>query len=151
MTLDSVVIRPVRDDERGLVLELIAPFVEQQKLLPRTIDELDLLIPNGFVADADGRLIGFATLEVYSKKLAEVRSLVVAEEFQGRGLGRRLVEACVQRARERNVLEVMAISSSEQFFRACGFDFTLPGEKKAFFLQTGTIPALHASPPPDVL
>ena len=27
-------------------------------------------------------------------------------------------------------------TSAESFFLACGFDFTLPGEKKALFMQT---------------
>jgi hypothetical protein len=30
----------------------------------------------------------------------------------------------------------MAITSKEDFFRQCGFDFTLPGEKKALFIHT---------------
>ena len=54
----------------------------------------------------------------------------------GRGIGRGLVSRCVQLAVSRNVLEVMAITSSDGFFKACGFDFTLPGEKKALFIQT---------------
>jgi amino-acid N-acetyltransferase len=56
--------------------------------------------------------------------------------MQGRGLGRKLVEQCVELARSRNVLEVMAVTSTEGFFKSCGFDFTLPGEKKALFVQT---------------
>jgi N-acetylglutamate synthase-like GNAT family acetyltransferase len=60
----------------------------------------------------------------------------VAADYQGRGIGKRLVDACVTRAREENVFEVMAVTSSEEFFHSCGFDYTLPGEKKAFFLQT---------------
>jgi N-acetylglutamate synthase-like GNAT family acetyltransferase len=75
-------------------------------------------------------------LEVYSKKLAEIRSLCVAESHRFRGIGQALVNSCVERARELNILEVMAISSTDDFFRSCGFDFTLPGEKKAFFVQT---------------
>ena len=115
---------------------LIEPFVQLRKLLPRTIDELALLLPNYFVAEAAGRIVGCVALEVYSSKLAELRSLVVAPEFQGRGVGKLLVEACVQRAREEKILEVMAITSAEEFFQSCGFDFTLPGEKKALFFQT---------------
>ena len=118
------------------VLELIQPHVQQRKILQRTLDELEELLPSSFVAEDAGRLVGFVALEVYSPKLAEIRSLVVAEDFQGRGVGKRLVDACVARAREDNVFEVMAITSSESFFQACGFDYTLPGEKKAFFLQT---------------
>jgi amino-acid N-acetyltransferase len=132
----SVEIRPVaREDLAGLA-GFIQPFVDEGKLLPRTTEELEELVYNGFVAETDGRLIGFAALEIYSRKLAEVRSLAVAAEFQGKGVGRALVQQCVERARKRDILEVMAITSSEVFFRSCGFDFTLPGEKKALFITT---------------
>ena len=114
----------------------LRPYVAAGRLLERTMEELDLLVDDGFVADDAGRIVGFAALEVYSKKLAELRSLAVADGYRGQGLGKRLVAACVERAREKNVLEVMAITSSDEFFQSCGFDFTLPGEKKALFLQT---------------
>ena len=129
-------VRPATADDVAELDRFVQPFVEQKKLLPRTIEELGELIANGFIAERDGRIVGFAALEVYSKKLAEVRSLAVLPELQGQGIGKQLVQACVDRAREKNILEVMAITSSEEFFRACGFDFTLPGEKKALFLQT---------------
>jgi N-acetylglutamate synthase-like GNAT family acetyltransferase len=129
-------IRPARLSDGPFVLELIEPYVARQKLLPRTLDEIEDLLAHGFVAEADGAIVGFVALEVYSKKLAEIRSLCVAESYQRHGVGKRLVQACVESARDRNILEVMAITSAEEFFRSCGFDFTLPGEKKAFFLQT---------------
>jgi N-acetylglutamate synthase-like GNAT family acetyltransferase len=132
----SITVRPARGADIRPLADLIAPFVERKLLLPRTIDELALLLPNYFVAEDAGRIVGCAALEIYSSKLAEVRSLVVMPESQGHGVGKRLVEACVNRAREEQILEVMAITSSEDFFRNCGFDFTLPGEKKALFLQT---------------
>src|SRR5262245_54048246 len=131
-----IVVRPATPRDVDGIDALSAPFVEGGKLLPRTSDELDDLVQSGFVAECNGRIVGFAALEVYSKKLAEVRSLAVAADMQRNGIGRQLVEACVDRARERNILEVMAITSSEEFFRTCGFDFTLPGEKKALFIQT---------------
>ncbi|MFT4558293.1 MAG: GNAT family N-acetyltransferase [Planctomycetales bacterium] len=132
----SVEIRPVRREDLAGLADFIKPFVAEGRLLPRTTEELEELVYNGFVAKVDGRLIGFAALEIYSRKLAEIRSLAVIPEFQGKGVGRLLVEECVERARKRDVLEVMAITSSEVFFRSCGFDFTLPGEKKALFITT---------------
>src|SRR5437773_473667 len=119
----SIVIRPARGSDIRLLSALIEPFVQRKVLLPRTIDELSLLLPNYFVAEDGGGIVGCAALEIYSSKLAELRSLVVRPEYQGRGVGKRLVEACVNRAREERVLEVMAITSSEEFFRSCGFDF----------------------------
>ena len=132
----SLEVRPVKREDLAGLAEFIQPFVDEGRLLPRTTEELAELVYNGFVANVDGRLIGFAALEIYSRKLAEIRGLAVLPEFQGKGVGRLLVEECVDRARTRDILEVMAITSSEVFFRSCGFDFTLPGEKKALFITT---------------
>jgi N-acetylglutamate synthase-like GNAT family acetyltransferase len=132
----SVSIRPCCAADRVAVMELIEPYVQQRKILRRTFEELEELLTNSFVAEMGGKVVGFVALEVYSAKLAEIRSLVVSIHCQGRGIGRRLVAACVERAREKGIFEVMAITSSEEFFRSCGFDYTLPGEKKAFFMQT---------------
>jgi len=132
----AIQIRPATIDDRDSTLTLIEQFVLQGKVLSRTLDELEHVLANGYVALKGERVVGFVTLEIYSQKLAEIRSLVVDDTVQGQGIGRRLVETCVERARKRGVLEVMAVSSSEDFFRTCGFDFTLPGERKAFFLQT---------------
>ena len=145
------VVRPAAAGDVPAIHAFIRPFVAGGRLLERTMDELATLVPTGFVAAVAGpgtarpdeptRVAGFAALEIYSPKLAEIRSLAVAEAHRGRGTGQELVARCVELARERNVLEVMAVTSSDAFFLRCGFDFTLPGEKKALFLQTRDRPA----------
>ncbi|MCA9058349.1 MAG: GNAT family N-acetyltransferase [Planctomycetaceae bacterium] len=140
MVPKSIEVRPATREDMAELEPFVERFVRVNRLLPRTTEELNDLIPFGFVAIADGRLVGFAALEIYSAKLAEVRSLAVDDAVQGQGIGRQLVTECVELARHRNILEVMAITSSEGFFQACGFDFTLPGEKKALFIQTREIP-----------
>lgn len=130
------IVRPAVVSDVDALSRFIEPFVERGRLLPRTQDELEDLTSDGFVAISDGQIVGFAALEIYSAKLGEVRSLAVSSDWQGRGIGKALVAACIERARERRVFELMAITSSEEFFQRCGFDFTLPGEKKALFLQT---------------
>ena len=131
----SVTVRRVQQSDCDAVQRLIEPYVKKKILLARTIDELNDLLAGGFVAECNGEVVGFAALEVYSRKLAEIRSLVVSEPYQHRGIGRQLVKACVAEARRLQVMEVLAISSSEAFFRSCGFDYTLPDEKKAFFFS----------------
>lgn len=131
-----ILVRPAEQGDAAALAEFIAPFVVEGKLLPRTADELTSLLPTCFLAESQARIVACAALEIYSPKLAEVRSLAVSAEFQGTGIGKRLVQACVELAHERRVLEVMAITSSEHFFKSCGFDFTLPGEKKALFIRT---------------
>ncbi len=129
----------IRKAVTGDLIELsdfILPFVQSGELLPRTFDELEDLLETLFIARLDARIVGCAALEIYNKKLCEIRSLAVDPAAQGLGIGKKLVEACVALAEREGIYEIMAISVAEDFFRSCGFDFTLPNLKKAFFLQT---------------
>ena len=135
-TPSDTVIRPATQHDLSELTSFVDHFVRANRLLPRTVDELQELLPTGFVATHNDRIVGFAALEVYSPKLAEIRSLAVMEEMQGHGIGKHLVDECIQLAQARQILEVMVVTSSDDFFRSCGFDYTLPGEKKALFIQT---------------
>ena len=134
LVVEGVEVRRAQPSDVEAIHACIDPFVKQGKVLPRAIAELHEMIDQYFVAHINGKLVGCVVLEIYSKKLCEIRSLAVLPEAQGYGIGKRLVEACVARAKEENIMEVMAITSAEEFFKNCGFDFTLPGEKKALFL-----------------
>lgn len=136
MAEKTLIIRKARHEDIPTLKAFIEQFVATGELLPRTLDEIETLLDNFFVADYDGEIIGCAALEIYSNKLAEIRSLAVSPAAQGMGVGKKLVAACVELARANNIFEIMAISAAEEFFRSCGFDFTLPRLRKAFFLQT---------------
>lgn len=129
-------VRPTSNDDFETLEVFIEPFVAAGRILPRTTEELQDLMQHGFLATVEGQLVGFAALEVYSRKLGEIRSLAVTDAVQGKGVGRALVEACLTRARERNVFEVMVVTAEDAFFQRCGFDYTLPGQKRALFYQT---------------
>jgi len=105
---------------------LIRLFPQQlaQRNLPR--------LPSFFVATVAGRVIGCCALQVYSKRLAEVRSLAVHPDFQDRCVASRLVQCCIQRAKERGIRELFAVTSQTSFFRRQGFA-TFRREKTAMF------------------
>ena len=134
----SFEIKSATHDDLSAVSEFLQPFMDSQYLLQRTSADIQLLLRHGFKAEStdDGSIIGFCALEIYSMKLAEIQCLAVSESHQRKGIGRQLVECCVRRAKEENVLELLAISSSEPMFKACGFDYSLPNQKRAFFYQT---------------
>ncbi len=121
------------------VQELLQPYVLAKKLLKRTRKELLNLMENGFVAevDVDGQksVVGFSAVEIYSRKLSEIQCLAVKQGYQGHGIGSELIRKCVERARDKGVLEVMAISASDSFLRNLGFDYSLPDQKRALFYQ----------------
>jgi len=105
--------------------------------LPRTVEEIQGLVDNGFVVEVNGSIVGFAAIEIFSGKLAEVQCLAVAPALQGKGIGKQLIQRCVQRAQEENVTELIAITASDALFQSCGFDYALPNQKRALFIQTG--------------
>lgn len=118
------------------VVEFLAPFVARREVLRRSQKELSRLLTGGFLARAEGHIVGFVALEIYSEKLAEIQCLSVDEAYRGQGIGHRLIMRCVQRAREYHVTEAMAISAHEELLQSCGFDFCLPGPKTALFFRT---------------
>ena len=135
-TLAQISISKAAEQDLTELSDFIKPFVASGDLLPRTFDELEDLLETSFVVRCEGRIVGCAALDIYNRKLCEIRSLAVDPAARGLGIGKKLVAACVELAQREGVYEIMAISTSEEFFKACGFDFTLPNLKKAFFLQT---------------
>ena len=133
LSLEALEVRDASPDDTHDILELMVPFVAGKHLLRRTEGEIRELTRHGFVAELGSQIVGFAAVEIYSRKLAEVQCLAVREDLQGRGLGHRLVGLCVERARELGVLEVMAISSSDNFLVSCGFQYALPEQKRVLF------------------
>lgn len=129
------IIRSARRDDIPTILSIIKPYIEDHILIPRTEHDLEKLLPHGFVAESQGEVVGFIALEIYSSKLAEIQCLAVADGHQQQGLGKQLVAACVARAREEKVWELLAITSSDTFLRSCGFDYSLPGQRRALFLR----------------
>ncbi len=140
-------VRQATEEDLPAIQLLLQPYIVAKKLLKRTRGELMTLITNGFVAvvkseiptaDPKETIVGFSAVEIYSRKLSEVQCLAVDSNYQGYGIGSDLVRNCVERAREKGVLEVMAISASDNFLRNLGFDYALPDQKRALFYQLKT-------------
>ena len=89
------------------------------------------------MAELGGRLVGCCALQIYSRRLAEIRSLAVDPAHACRGIGGRLVEACQRRASERGVGQVMAVTSTASFFEQAGFT-TFKAERTALFYDVPT-------------
>ena len=132
----QLVFREATMEDLSHVQTLLEPFVVQRLLLPRTPGELAVLMQHAFVATKNDFVIGFSAIEIYSQKLAEIQCLAGDHAYHGQGIGKQLVAKCVTRAREHNVLEVMAISASDEFLKQCGFDYSLPDQKRALFYRT---------------
>lgn len=107
------------------------PETLEQKYLPKRKEFFVALGPR---PEEGGRrpVVGCVALEGHHKqRLAELRSLAVAEEERGNGLGRTLIEHSLLEARKRGVKQVLTITGSPDMFRQFGFDFFRADEKYA--------------------
>ena len=68
-----------------------------------------------------GRIVGCCAFVVYSKRLAEIRSLSVEKDFQGRGIASALIETCLKLAKKKRIYEVIAITGADGLFHRHGF------------------------------
>lgn len=133
---DNLVVCAAEPGHLESVLNFLTPFMNDKDILPRTSVELELLLRHAFVATISNQIVGFVALELYSKKLAEIQCLAVSKDHRRMGIGRQLVRCCVERATKEKVREVMAITATDELFQNCGFDYALPGQKRALFVQT---------------
>jgi amino-acid N-acetyltransferase len=131
----EICIRRAEEAEVEDVFAFLQDFVDKGFLLARTLDELRHLIKASFVAKRSDQVVGFSAVEVYSKKLAEIQCMAVCGSVRRQGVGKRLVENCVAYAKAEGVRELMAISTSTEFLMSCGFDYSLPQQKRAFFIE----------------
>ena len=134
---NNIHFRRAKPSDIQSVSELLGPHIQQQKLLPRSDLELQNLMQLAYVAVDSDRIVGFCAVEVYSRKLAELQGLAVADDCQRQGIGKRLIELCIELADANNVHELMAVTSSENVFYECGFDYALPDQKRALFIHPG--------------
>jgi amino-acid N-acetyltransferase len=78
-------------------------------------------LPDFFVAEQDGRLVGVAGLEIY-RSSALLRSVVVEEEWRGSGVGGRLIDLALEKARARGLDDVFLLTTTaEHYFPRFGF------------------------------
>ncbi len=107
-------LRPAAPADLPLILELL----RQAGLVEAGVPEH---LTTFTVAEDAGRVVGSAGLEVYGD-VAVLRSVAVAPEHRGRGVGRRLVESALVEARHRGLREVALLTeTAAPFFRRLGF------------------------------
>jgi amino-acid N-acetyltransferase len=121
----QIVLRAAVAADAPALLELIAAHLEEGRLLPRSLDELQVHAPRFVVAVeklSDGeRIVGCAELAPLSPAVAEIRSLVVSSSARQLGIGNRMVEALASRARNEEFARLCAFAHDPAFFVRRGF------------------------------
>ncbi len=116
-TIDaSVSTRKARIADVPTMHRLINQHAEAGAMLARPLSELYEHLRDYWVVEDEGAVIACCALHVNWSDLAEIRSLAVGNAHQRRGLGRILVTACMNEAREMGLGRVYALTREPVFF-----------------------------------
>ena len=115
-------IRKAKIHEVPEIRRFLTEFTLDGGILPRTLADLYGQLRDYFVYREDqGPLLGVGALHICWAGLGEIRSVAVAPEHRGRGLGSRLVTTCLAEARVLGLSEIFLLTLIPDFFRRFGF------------------------------
>ena len=128
-------IRRAQSNDVPDMLRVMEPYVSKGILVPRTAAFVQERIEDYVVYDVDGFVQGCAALHPWSGNSAEIAAVAVAEGTRRSGVGRRLVQFLMQRARQNGVQNLFLLTTqTSDWFAELGFVRgavkDLPSEKR---------------------
>ncbi|MBA3710237.1 MAG: N-acetyltransferase [Planctomycetes bacterium] len=118
----AITYRLARPTDVPALNALIGQFAAKHLMLPRPMSELYDTIRDFIVAEAEvGGLVGCAAVHIATDKIAELKALAVAEAGQGKGIGKKLVQACFDEARRLGLERLFCLTYQVDFFTKLGF------------------------------
>ncbi len=110
----------VKDGEK--IFNILQTFAVQGVLLPRSLNNIYENIRDFFVYEENGEIVGIGSLHVFWEDLAEIKSLAVLPQHQHKGIGKKIVEHCIEEAKQLGVKKVFALTYLPEFFQKLGFE-----------------------------
>ena len=105
------VLRTATLDDIPAILRLIEPMQQQQMLVNRGQAELAQMIQQFVVIQQEGSIISCGAMVPYDDKSAELLCIVVDPEYTAKNIGRRLLSALEQRAKQLDLQSVFVLST----------------------------------------
>ncbi|MDD4923565.1 MAG: N-acetyltransferase [Dehalococcoidales bacterium] len=115
-------VEKARIGDVGKIHKMVNHFAANGQMLPRSLSEIYENIRDYFVVRENDEVVACVALHVNWEDLAEVKSIAVTEEYQKHGVGEKLVESCLDEAKELGIPTVFCLTYVPDFFVKCGFE-----------------------------
>ena len=118
----DITIRQAKATDVEHIYRLIKTNSDNALMLPRSKFKISSRL-QGFmvIEDANREIIGCGALVILWDDLAEIQSLVVTPQNQGKGYGKHLVNALIERALFLEIPKVLSLTYQVEFFSKLGF------------------------------
>jgi amino-acid N-acetyltransferase len=113
--------RKARIGDARAIQGLIEGSASRGEMLHRSLSEIYDNIRDFYVFQGNRSLLGTCAVHICWEDLAEIRSLTVLEGERRRGIGSKLVKACLGEAKELGIRKVFALTYEPSFFQKFGF------------------------------
>lgn len=101
--------------------KLLAPFVMDGIILPRSDAEIASHIYSYVLAKEDDHVVGMGSLHIHTATLGEVRSLAVSKAYQNKGVGAAIVTTLVEKGNTIGLKDILTLTYKKEFFERLGF------------------------------
>lgn len=116
-------VRAARTADIRAIQQLLEPYVQRRILLGKDLVVLYESTQQFVVAEhEDGTVIGCGALHVMWEDLGEVRTLIVADDWLHRGVGKALVDRLEANAAALGLTRLFCLTFEVEFFRRRGYD-----------------------------
>ena len=115
-------IRAARTSDIKGIRSLIDAYAPEGRLLTKETVTLYESVQEFTVAVAGDKVIGCGALHVLWEDLAEVRTVAVDESLRGQGIGHKILDAVISRAKNIGVQRIFCLTFETKFFGAHGFE-----------------------------
>ena len=112
------------EDVEG-IFKLNKKMADRGLMLPRNRYKILEMLGNFLVAEnKEGKIVGCGALNLIWTDLGEVMALAVDDDYQGMGIGGRIVSDLLRKAKTLKVPEVITLTYQIKFFKNLGFSIT---------------------------
>jgi len=114
-------VRKARIKDIKQMHEMINGFASKDIMLARSLNELYENIRDFWVKEEKRNVLGCAALHISWDNLAEIKSVAVAKRHQNKGIGKELIAACIDEARQLGLRKVFMLTYKAKYFKKFGF------------------------------
>ncbi len=101
--------------------KLVNHFAQKDLMLARPLSELYENIRDYYVYIENGSVVGCAALHIFWKDQAEIKSIAVEEDYQKRGIGKQLIQKCLEEGKVLGINRLFVLTYIPEFFERMGF------------------------------
>jgi amino-acid N-acetyltransferase len=100
---------------------LVEYYANKKEMLHRPLNDMYENIQEFAICEDKGKIVGCGALHVSWEDLAEIKALAIAQNYQKKGIGSKLVVTLEKRAKELGIKKIFALTFKPPFFLKQGY------------------------------